>query len=341
MTPAMSVILPTPADFASIATTVGYLRRQTIASRVELVVVVMGERDFALDRAACEGLWGVQVVRAGAGSHGEPSAAGVRAARADIVVFAEDHCFPEPEWAEALLDTYDSEDVAAVGPVFRNANPATAISWCDFVIGYGPWIDQNTSGDQPFLAGHNSSYRRDVLLALGQRLEELLESETVLHMELRASGRRLVVQPRARAAHTNFGRFDIWMPVQYHCGRVFAAERARGWSWAKRAFYAAASPLIPGVRFVRAVRHLRGAEPSRPSLARLAPLLGLGLVADGLGQLVGYAAGGGNSAHTLTRFEFRRVDFVPESDRHLWHDTVHPAPATGLNPPGVNSPVSR
>lgn len=341
MTPAMSVILPTPSDFASIATTVGYLRRQTIASRIELVVVVMGERDFALDLAACDGLWGTQVVRAGAGSHGEPSAAGVRAARADVVAFAEDHCFPEPEWAEALLGTYDSEDVAAVGPVFRNANPATAVSWCDFVIGYGPWIDPNTAGDQPFLAGHNSSYRRDVLLALGPRLEGLLESETVLHMELRASGRRLVVQPRARAAHTNFGRFDIWMPVQYHCGRVFAGERAREWSWARRVFYAAASPLIPCVRFVRALRQLRRAGPSRPALARLGPLLALGLVADGVGQLVGYVAGGGTSAHYLTGFEFRRVDFVPESDRHLWHDMAHSAPAAGVSAPGVSSPVSR
>jgi hypothetical protein len=341
MTPAISVILPTPSDFGSIATTVGYLRRQTIAHRIELVIVVMGQRDFALDRAACEGLWGTQVIRAGAGSHGEPSAAGVRAALADVVVFAEDHCFPEREWAEALLDAFAGEDIVAVGPVFLNANPGTAVSWCDFVIGYGPWIDPNTSGDQPFLAGHNSSYRRDVLLGLGPRLEELLESETVLHMELRARGRRLVVQPRARAAHTNFGRFDIWMPVQYHCGRVFAGERAREWSWTKRAFYAAASPLIPCVRFMRAVRQLRRADPSRPSLGRLAPLLALGLLADGLGQLVGYAAGGGASAHYLTGFEFRRVDFVPESDRHLWHDAAHSAPAAGVNAPGVNSPVSR
>lgn len=318
--PAMSVVLPTPSDFASIVTTVGHLRRQSVASRLELVVVAMGQPGFSLDERACRGFWGSRVVHVGAASHGQASAAGVRAARGAVVVFAEDHCFPEPGWAEALLQGYRSPDVAAVGPVFRNANPGTLVSWSDFAIGYGPWIDPTTSGDQPFLAGHNSSYRRKVLLDLGSRLEALLEAETVLHLQLRTQGLRLVVEPRARAAHTNFGRFGVWLPVQYHCGRVFAAERARNWSWTKRTFYAAASPLIPCVRLVRALGHLRRAEPPRPSVARVAPLLGLGLAADGLGQLVGYIAGGGVSARYLTGFEFRRVDHVPESDRKLWLD---------------------
>jgi hypothetical protein len=46
----------------------------------------------------------------------------------------------------------------------------------------------------------------------------------------------------------------------------------------------------------------------------------LGLAADGLGQMIGYAAGGGRSAGHLTAYEFRRVDFVPESDRRLWQE---------------------
>ncbi len=316
----MSVVLPTPSDFESIATTVHYLGRQSISARLELVVVAMRRPGFSLDERACQGFWQARVVHVGQASHGEASAAGVRAARGPVVVFAEDHCFPEPGWAEALLEGYTSDEVAAVGPVFQNANPGTLVSWCDFAIGYGPWIDPHTTSDPKFLAGHNSSYRTNVLLGLGSRLEGLLEAETVLHLELRQKGFRLVVEPRARAAHTNFGRCGVWLPVQYHSGRVFAAERARGWPWTKRAFYAAAAPLIPLVRLARAIAHLRRAEQSRPSLPRLAPLLGLGLAADGAGQLLGYLAGVGISPHYLTRFEFRRVDHVPESDRHLWLD---------------------
>jgi GT2 family glycosyltransferase len=318
--PAITVVLPTTSDFESIATTVQHLARQSIVDRLELVIVAMARPDFQADASACRNLWAVQVVHTDRQSHGHACAAGVRAASAGVVAFAEDHCFPEPGWAEALLAGYTSPEIVAVGPIFRNANPATLVSWCDFVIGYGPWIDPRTAGDQPFLAGHNSSYRREVLLALGQRLADGLESETVLHLQLRAAGRRLVVEPRARAAHTNFGRFDVWLPVQYHCGRVFAAQRAGRWGWLRRVIYSMASPLIPGVRFVRALRQLRRSPENRPSFLRLAPLLALGLAADGVGQLIGYVAGGGGSAQHLTGFEFRRMDFVPESDRHLWQE---------------------
>jgi hypothetical protein len=318
--PAISVVLPTTSDFETVATTVRHLRRQSVADRLELVVVAMARPDFLSDPPACVGLWGVQVVHTDRRSHGDACAAGVRAARAAVVAFAEDHCFPEPGWAEALLAGYRSPEIVAVGPTFRNANPGTLVSWCDFAIGYGPWIDPRTAGDQPFLAGHNSSYRRDVLLSLGPRLAEGLESETVLHLELRSQGRRLVVEPGARAAHTNFGRFDVWLPVQYHSGRVFAARRADRWGLPRKALYAFASPLIPPLRFVRALRQLRRSPERRPSLLRLAPLLALGLGADGLGQLIGYVAGSGGSEYHLTGFEFRRMDFVPESDRHLWSE---------------------
>ncbi|MFL5495220.1 MAG: glycosyltransferase [Gemmatimonadales bacterium] len=319
----MSVVLATPGDFTTIAATVRHLRRQTIADRVELVVVTGAAEALSAGESAFDGFWGHQVVGLGrVVSAGQANAAGVRAARASVVALAEDHCFPEPEWAEALLDRHARGDVAAVGPVFRNANPATLVSWCDFVIGYGPWIEPGTTGDQPFLPGHNSSYRRAVLLEAGARLGKFLDAETVLHLELRRQGHRLVLEPRARSAHTNFGRVGSWLPVQYYHGRVFAAERARRWAWPKRAFYAAASPLIPGVRFVRAVRHLHRAQGPRPALARLGPLLALGLAADGLGQFVGYLCGAGGASRQLARCEFGRIDHVPERDRQLWADVV-------------------
>jgi hypothetical protein len=324
--PSMSVVLATPGAFVTIAATVHHLRRQSIAHRLELVIVAPSAETLSANEAVFQGFWGHQVVGVGPlTSVGRANAAGVRAARTDLVVFAEDHCFPEPGWAEALVERHARGDAAAVGPVFRNANPQTLVSWCDFAIGYGPWIDPTPAGEQPFLAGHNSSYRKSVLRSLDARLEELLASETVLHMELRKSGHRLVVEPRAKTAHTNFGRFRSWLPVQYHCGRVFAAQRAREWGWARRAFYAAASPMIPCVRFIRAAGHLRRAAPPRPSMLRVGPLLGLGLAVDGFGQFVGYLVGAGKSSRRLVKFEFRRIDHVPESDRHLWGGVGNPA----------------
>jgi hypothetical protein len=317
--PALSVVLASVGDFSVIEATVACLRRQTIADRLELVVVASSMAALGAGDRAFEGFHSHQVVGVGTiGSTGRANAAGVRAARAPLVALAEDHCFPEPAWAGALVERHARGDVAAVGPVLRNANPGTLVSWCDFAIGYGRWIDPTITGDQPFLPGHNSSYRKAVLMELDAELEDYLGAETVLHLELRNRGHRLVIEPRAMAAHTNFGRIGSWLPAQYYHGRLFGAERARHWGRARRVLYAAASPLIPVVRFIRATGHLRRSERPRPALARLGPLLALGLAADGTGQMLGYLLGAGAALGRLNRFEFRRVDHVPESDRKLW-----------------------
>jgi hypothetical protein len=77
--------------------------------------------------------------------------------------------------------------------------------------------------------------------------------------------------------------------------------------------YTCASPLIPFVRLKRIWAHSRrigGTERMTPAL--LATLL-WGLSLDGIGQMVGYAAGCGRSkgiAH-----EFCRVNHITEEDR--------------------------
>lgn len=78
------------------------------------------------------------------------------------------------------------------------------------------------------------------------------------------------------------------------------------------------SIIIP----IRGRPRLRRAEPPRPSLAHIAPVLLQELTADGVDQLTGYVAGIGASAKYLTGFEFRRVDFVPASGRRFWQETA-------------------
>ncbi|MGQ0657622.1 MAG: glycosyltransferase [Chromatiales bacterium] len=319
----MSVVLATPGSSETIAATIYHLRRQSVADRLELVIVARSAEALALDEKVVSGFWGYQVVSVGPFlSIGHANAAGVRAARSEVVALAEDHCFPDPGWAAALIERHTRDEVAAVGPVIRNANPGTLVSWCDFVIGYGPWIEPAPDGEQPFLPGHNSSYKKTALMEFGAQLDDLLEAETVLHVKMRERGYRLVIEPRAKTAHVNFAKLSSWLPVQFHCGRVFAANRAQDWGWAKRALYVVASPLIPGIRLARSIRHMRRPQQSHPSLLRLTLLLGIGLAADGLGQLVGYLAGAGSSLRKLARFEFRRIDHVPQDERRLWK---HPA----------------
>lgn len=308
--PALSVVLATPGSWKSIELTLCYLRAQTMWAAIEVILV--GPSQPTVPRL--DGCWGHQVLKMSTGSIGHANAAGIAAARAEIVALAEDHCFPDRDWAEALVSAHRSKH-AVVGPVVRNANPATSISWCDFVIGYGFWMEPSEAGARPFLPGHNSCYKKRVLLEYGERLPSMMESETVLHFDLAARGHSLYLEPKARVAHTNFALMRSWFPVQFYAGRVFGAARASAWPLPKRLFYGVASPLIPWVRMARCLKELR--RPGRPAqlIPRLFFPLLAGLALDGFGQMMGYVFGVGNAARRVSEYEFNRFDHVPASDR--------------------------
>lgn len=313
--PAMSVILACTDHYASIRLTVQHLRAQTMQHELELVIVAPSVKTLNLDENDLADFWGYQVIEYPPMlSIARANAAGVRRARAGIVALAEDHCFPQAQWAAALIERH-REPWAAVGPVILNANPTSIVSWCDYLIGYGFWAEPMPAGEAAILPGHNSSYKRCVLLGYGDALEDMLESETVLHFDLRRKGQRLFLEPAARSAHLNIALLASWLPIQFHNGRVFGGSRARDWPLGKRLFYAAAAPLIPLVRLWRIARELL--KPGRPHrlLAPLLPPLFVGLAYDGLGQMMGYLAGAGRSGDKLTRYEFRRIDHVTNKDR--------------------------
>jgi hypothetical protein len=312
--PALSVVLITPDSFETIRRTVGCLARQSVADRIELVIVAPQDATIEIDAALVAHLAGVQVVRlASLTPTGPGRAAGIRAARAAIVAFAEEHCFPAPTWAAALLDAHRGE-FAAVGPAMHNANPNTIVSWADFLIGYGPWAAPVVRREAEFLPGHNSSYKRGMLVEYGDALDTLMEAETVLMWDLRAKGYRLLLDPAAHAAHTNFGLWSSWLPVMFLNGRAFADTRAAGWSLPRRLAYVAASPLIPIVRLGRAIGHARRVGRGGRFLAQVIPTLGVGLALDGIGQMAGYALGAGSAHAKLAAYEWHRMKHTRRGD---------------------------
>lgn len=304
--PLLSVALLTPDTFDPLRRTVACLAAQDIAAAIELLILAPAGRDASVDETFARSFHSARVIPVayGAGS-GEARAAAVREARAPIIAFAEDHCFPQDGWASALVDAHRAPH-AAVGPAVHNANPATSVSWADLLMGYGPWLAPTTSGPRDHLPGHNTSYKRETLLALGGELPALMEAETPLQWRLRADGHSLYLDARAQVAHTNFEEMSTWLYVSFHAGRVFAATRAMPWPWWRRVAFAAASPLVPLVRLRRHLGQARGAGWTVSRVARLAPTLLAGLVADGIGQGIGSLAGAGQSRATLVAWEFYR-----------------------------------
>jgi GT2 family glycosyltransferase len=309
----LAVILTTPDSYETIRETIACLRRQTVRDRLEIVIVAPSARELQLCESELKSFATYHVVEVGIlKSIGAANAAGVRHAGAPLVALAEDHSFPNPGWAEALIAAHQQNWVA-IGPAVRNANPGSIVGWADFLIAYGPWMECVVGGVAEHLPGHNSSYKKSVLIGYGSELEAMLEAESVLHWDLNKKGYQLYLEPRAKISHLNFGTLSSWLPAQFHSGRMFATIRSRNWSKAKRLLYVFSAPLIPAIRFYRVLRQV---YQHRLKLgAGVIPMLVLGLVVSALGEMTGYAMGAGGSRKALTRLEFHRIRHIGRSDR--------------------------
>jgi hypothetical protein len=304
--PSLTFALLAPDTFSSLERTVRSVASQDVAAEIELLLLAPQPAAVIVPADLARSFHSVRLVAVTFdGGTGEARATAVREAGAPVVVFGEDHCFPDAGWAAALLRAHEGE-WAAVGPVVTNANATTTVSWADLLMGYGPWLAPGESAERDHLPGHNTSYKRGPLLQFGDELGVMMEAETPLQWRLREMGFRLYQTADARTAHTNFEQWGTWLPVHFHTGRVFAATRALHWSVLHRVAFAVASPLVP---FVRLRRHLAQAFAARWPLSRIvrvAPTLFVGLLFDAAGQCVGCLAGAGQSRDTLVDWEFRR-----------------------------------
>jgi GT2 family glycosyltransferase len=186
----------------------------------------------------------------------------VRMASAPVVAFVEEHVRVHPGWAEALAAAHRGP-WAGVGSEIHNGNPEVALSRMVQVLNYLWWLPPAPRAEFDMLPGHNSSFKRDVLLAYGAELDELLRAEIVLHTRLRRDGHRLLVEPAARLSHINESTFASAARGRFLWNRIYGRMRARsfGWSRRRRLFYVAVTPLIPFYTLLQltrfAVRHRR------------------------------------------------------------------------------------
>ena len=309
----MSVVIVTPDCYGTIRRTMSFLRAQTVADLLEIVIVAPSQSALHIDDSELVGFQRSRIVQLGeVKSVAASNAAGVRQATAPVVAFIEEHSYPEPGWAEALVAAHRG-DWASVGPEMHNANPDSVVSWADFWKAYGPWMAPALTGLAEHLPGHNSSYKRSILLEYGPELEAMLEAESVLHWDMRSRGHRLYLEPKAKVFHLNFGLMSAWIPSQYHGGRRFAASRARQWSVGRRVLYACGAPILRLLRCWRILRQVKGSTPVGRVL-RVSRVLRVGLVSSAAGEMVGYGLGPGSSTEKLSAWEFHRSRYARGAD---------------------------
>jgi hypothetical protein len=309
--PALSAIVVVPDIYDTVHQTMGHLKMQTAVNRMEIVLVTTlhHKLDFVESELACFHSWQIveveKMVSIAAGYF-----AGIQQANAPIVALTEDHSFPDVNWAELLIIAHQ-QSWAAVGPSMCNANPDSLLSWADFYQAYGDWTQPMVSKTMRHLPGHNSSYKRHILLSYKEQLGYLLEAESVLHRHLRADGYELFLESGTCTTHLNFDSWSSLIPVRYYSGRQFASTWARPWTWIRRFLFTVAFPVIPFLRLWRVWRQMSRTQSFRFFL-RLLPILFAGFILESFGHMMGFAAGSGNCNEKIRYYEFNRSQQIKQ-----------------------------
>jgi glycosyltransferase involved in cell wall biosynthesis len=321
--PEMSIILVTREGIKAIERTFQCVRNQTVCNTLELVIVVSRQNKLNIDPALLAGFFRYQLVEIeGIGSTGSALAAGVRAATAPLVVYAEEHTYPEPRWAEELIKAH-REPWTAVGTVILNENPQRLVSWAHLFSNFGPWVEPVCGGECNRLPGHHTSYKRDVLLNYGDELDFMLESEGVLQKDLRAKGHRFYLPEGAKSRHVHISKFSSYVKAEFYGGRLYGSIRSKyeRWTFFHKIVYILGMPLVSMVLFMRVWKEVRRAGRQR-QLWPAIPLIITACCAHALGEALGYAFGPSDAAKQRVQFELNRLKYVPQEEKTAIEEAV-------------------
>jgi hypothetical protein len=315
--PVLSILISTPALSATLVRPLRFLQRQTIRDRIELILLAPSETTFEdLDPALIEGYAVVKTLAVGSiATVEECFAPGIEAATSPVVALLENHVYPEPGWAEAIVRAHEGA-WTIVGGAISVANPATATSWVEHLMSYVFHDELAPTGEVQRVSRNNSTFKRHALLAFGDRLDRVLQRDGGLMEELRSRGARSFRSPEARLYHLNPSKISALLNLRVHSARASASTRARvaSWSGARRFLYVLASPLFPLLR-LKALWPRLVVPPVRTRIFRVAPLLLLALLVDAFGQALGFSLGSGKSAAIAARYDLDRAPYLTAADR--------------------------
>ena len=258
------VVLVAGSGPAGIARTMRHLGAQTARRRMEVLVVAESSAGFDLAALGGGEFAACRIVEMGPiTERGAAAAIGMRAATSPTVVgLIEDHSYPEPEWAEALLSAHTAGG-AGVGPAVEQREPRVGGELGELhPRRTGASRRRLPGGERPAALAQLGPYKRDALAPFGDRLGALLEWEGALQAELRARGHTLYLEPAARTHHNNVSAAVVHRRPEHAARAIPAAQRAERERWPawRRMLQAAAFPLFPLLQ----LRHVRLPVPSSP-----------------------------------------------------------------------------
>ncbi len=214
-------------------------------------------------------------------------------ATGDAVAVIEDHVVVPPEWGRQLLDALGKGPDVVGGPIV-NAATGRLLDWATFLCEYSACLPPLPAGPADWLPGNNVAYRRAVLERFGEVAAEG-KWENRLHDAMRAAGVVLVCDPSIVVGHKKHFGFGEYLSQRYLYSRSYAGARVLGAPLVRRLATGAAGFLLPPLLLLRIQRSLAAKGVGLGLRLRTLPFIAVFAVSWGVGEVVGYWFGAGDS----------------------------------------------
>jgi hypothetical protein len=227
-------------------------------------------------------------------------AIGLRAAGGDIVATTEDHCAVRPGWCQAILRAHQEHPAAAaIGGTIENGSRHSLLDWASYFITQGPHM--GPLGRREVRATTNEanvSYKRWAIEGFADH--DGLGFMAILHNRALAErGHSLRVDDRIVVDHHQEIGLRATSTIHFHNGRTIAGFRRQDGMDREEFVRVGTSLLIPLWRTARALRVGWSKERLRGTLLASMPWALWLEYCQGVGHLVGYVVGPGDSPKHL------------------------------------------
>jgi len=287
--PDLSIILVCKGGLATLQVPLPGLRAQTVADRIELVIVA--ERG-AVTRDELDRLTEFHSVRLVEQpnlitNRGRAGASAIADASAPFVAFHENHTRAMPETFERILSAF-GERTAAVGPSMRAANSDDPVALAMYALSFSPALPPVSRDPQHALPYQNATFRKTALATLAGDVAERFMSEADVHAELITNGFELRTAEHADIWHINEARPRRLVGDSFWIGRRFGHARSTHWPLVRRLTYAVLFPVIASLTWWRLVRALRRTPDARDHLKAAMCWATVASAAFAMGEVVSY-----------------------------------------------------
>ncbi|CAN5587891.1 hypothetical protein BH10CHL1_BH10CHL1_27090 [soil metagenome] len=219
-------------------------------------------------------------------TYAELRALGVQQATGAIIALTEDHCIPQADWCEQILQAH-SGPYAAVGGAVEKSGSDTMVNWALYLADYIRYMNPRPASVVDHLSDCNVTYKRAALDPI-QAVWQVEFHEPSVHAALQQQGELLWFAPTVVVNQQRTMRFGAALRDRYIFGRLFGSERALLMTKGRRAFYAMMAFLLPFLLVGRVTQHVFGKRRCIEAFMFALPMLIILSVAWATGELIGY-----------------------------------------------------